>query len=307
MRLASLSVDLDEIDCYTSIHGLTDVGEPRAVYRHAVGRFEALFGELDVPATFFVIGRDVDDENAQRLRRLHEAGHELGNHSYDHLYDLTRRDRATVASELERGADAVERAVGTRPVGFRAPGYTINETVFSVLEEQGYLYDSSVFPCPPYYGAKSLAIGLYAARARLGRGRPSSSVVDDPRVLRAPADPYRRGRPYWSRGNGIIELPIGVTRGLRLPYIGTTVALASARGAELLTKQILGRPYVNLELHGIDLSDADADGLQALRPHQPDLRRSAEHKAANLRRVVRVLRDAGYQLVTMEYAARQFA
>lgn len=304
---AALSVDLDEIDCYASIHGLTGLEGERAIYRKALPRFAALFDELDVPATFFVIGRDVDGENAERLRRLHAAGHELGNHTYDHLYDLTRRDRGVIAEEVERGADAIEAATGRRPVGFRAPGYTISDTVFEVLEAQGYAYDSSVFPCPPYYGAKSLAIGLYAARARLGRGRPSSSVVDDPRVLRAPADPYRRGRPYWTRGHGMVELPIGVTRGLRLPFIGTTVALASVRGAELLTRQMLGRPLINLELHGIDLADADEDGLQALRPHQPDLRRSARHKAESLRRAVRVLRDAGYTLVTLADAARQLA
>lgn len=307
MRLAALSVDLDEIDCYASIHGLDSLGDVRAIYRRALPRFEELFDELEVPATFFVIGRDVDGENAERLRRLHAAGHELGNHTYDHLYDLTRQDRGRIEEEIDRGADAIEAAIGRRPVGFRAPGYTINDTVFEVLEQRGYLYDSSVFPCPPYYGAKAAAIGLYRARARLGRGRASSSVVDDPRVLGAPADPYRRGQPYWNRGHGLIELPIGVTRMFRLPYIGTTVALASPTGAELLTRQMLGRPLINLELHGIDLADADRDGLQELRPHQPDLRRDAEHKADNLRRAVRVLRDAGYELVTLAEAARRAA
>ena len=131
--------------------------------------------------------------------------------------------------------------------------------------------------------------------------------MDDPRVLSAPADPYRRGRPYWKAGSGIVELPIGVTRMFRLPYIGTTVALASSTGADLLTRQMLGRPLINLELHGIDLADADQDGLQELRPHQPDLRRDAEHKAENLRRAVRVLRDAGYEMVTLAEAARRAA
>lgn len=307
MKLAALSVDLDEIDCYASIHGLDSLGEVRAIYRRALPRFEALFDELDVPATFFVIGRDVDGENAERLRRLQAAGHELGNHTYDHLYDLTRRDRARIAEEIDRGAEAIEAAVGQGPLGFRAPGYTINDTVFEVLEERGYLYDSSVFPCPPYYGAKAAAIGLYGARARLGRGRASSSVVDDPRVLSAPADPYRRGRPYWKAGSGMVELPIGVTRMFRLPYIGTTVALASPTGADLLTRQMLGRPLINLELHGIDLADADEDGLQELRAHQPDLRRDAEHKAENVRRAVRVLRNAGYEMVTLAEAARRAA
>ena len=35
---------------------------------------------------------------------------------------------------------------GVRPVGFRAPGYAIDETVYTLLEERGYLYDSSLLP-----------------------------------------------------------------------------------------------------------------------------------------------------------------
>lgn len=308
-RLAALSVDLDEIGCYTAIHGLPAPSDDaaRAIYRRAVPRFERLFAELGVPATFFVIGADVDDENAAALRRLHRAGHELGNHSCSHFYDLTRRERATIAREVREGARRIEDATGASVVGFRAPGYTITDTVFEVLAEQGYRYDASVFPCPAYFGAKAAAIGAYAIRARLGRGRASRSVVDDPRVLTAPADPYRVGSPYWRRGAGLLELPIGVTRGARLPYIGTSVALSGAMGADLLTRQMIGRPLVSLELHGIDLADADEDGLTALRAHQPDLRKTAAEKEVALRAAISRLRREGYRFVTLADAASAFA
>ncbi|MCZ7683265.1 MAG: hypothetical protein M5U28_32490 [Sandaracinaceae bacterium] len=159
-------------------------------------------------------------------------------------------------------------------------------------------YDSSVFPCPAYFGAKAAAIGAIRAR-----GRRSHSIVDDPRVLSAPADPYRVGRPYWRRGHGIAELPIGVSRGPRLPYIGTNVVLSGARGARLFTRAIVGRPLVNLELHGIDLADAEEDGLAFLAPHQLDLRRSAREKEAALRAALGELRGAGYCFVTLREAA----
>ena len=309
-RLAALSVDLDEIGCYAAIHGLpTPAGDAaRAIYRRAVPRFERLFADLGVPATFFAIGADVDEDlGGPVLRRLAEAGHEVGNHSLSHLYDLTRRPPATLEVEVRGGADRIEAATGRRPVGFRAPGYTITDALFAVLAAEGVRYDSSVFPCPAYWGAKATAIGLYRARAALGRGRASQSIVDDPRVLSAPADPYRVGRPYWRRGAGLVELPIGVTRGPRLPYIGTSVALAGPRGADLLSRAMVGRPLVNLELHGIDLADADEDGLEALRPHQPDLRRSAAEKEPALRAAVGRLRAAGYRFVTLAEAAEALA
>jgi peptidoglycan/xylan/chitin deacetylase (PgdA/CDA1 family) len=307
VRLAAISVDLDEIPCYAEIHGLPKPSGPaaRAIYEKALPRLARLFDDEGVPATFFVIGRDLEgpegEENAERLAELAGRGHELGNHSLSHRYDLTRLDRDTVRREIEGGAQRIADATGVRPVGFRAPGYTIDDAVFEVLRELGVRYDSSVFPCPPYWSAKAAAMGAIRIA-----GRRSRSILDDPRVLLSPADPYRVGAPYWSRGAGPVELPIGVTRGPRLPYIGTSVVLAGAVGARVLTRAIVGRPLVNLELHGIDLADADEDGLGFLTRHQPDLRRTAAAKEAALRAAIGTLRRAGYAFVTLAEAAERF-
>lgn len=300
MRLAALSVDLDEIPCYAAIWGLrVPAASEHAIYDHALARLEALFASEKVPATFFAIGTDLGrEENRAALARLAAAGHEIASHSQSHLYDLVRRDDATIEREIARAEESIERAVGERPVGFRAPGYTITDEVLGHLSRRGYLYDSSVFPCPAYYGAKVAAISAISLA-----GRSSRSIVDHPRVLTAPANPYRIGAPYVRRGTGLLELPIGVTRGARLPYIGTSVT-AGPLVARALTAQMIGRPLVNLELHGIDLSDAAADGLDWLAPHQVDLRRSAAQKETALRAAIGALRRAGYAFVTLREAAR---
>jgi len=303
MKLAALSVDLDEIPCYHAIHGLPPPTPEvaRAVYARAVPRYEALLAALGVPCTFFVIGRDLDDPAAfAAAQRLAEAGHELGNHTQHHRYDLTRLPRAVMRAEVTEAAEVIGRAQGWAPVGFRAPGYTFNDTLLDVLGETGVRYDSSVFPCPAYWSAKTAAIGLIALR-----GRRSHSVVDRPTVLAAPADPYFPGRPYWRRAGAegaVVELPIGVTRGARLPYIGTSVMLAGPQRAPWLTAMMDGRPLVNLELHGIDLLDAD-DGLGGLRPYQPDVSIPVHAKLATLRGAVEGLQARGYTFVTLREAA----
>ena len=307
MRLCAVSVDLDEVPCYAAIHGLpAPSGEcAHAIYRKALPRFEALFERLGLPATFFAIGRDLDDAGARAaIARLHGRGHEVGNHTHNHRYDFTRLSRADARHEIEQGARAIEAAGAARPVGFRAPGYTVTDEVFELLAELGYEYDSSVFPCPAYYAAKASAL----AAIRLRR-RHSHSVLDTPRMLMAPADPYRVGRPYTTRGDGVLELPVGVTResSARLPFIGTSLILAGERGAAWLARQIAGRPLVNLELHGIDLADAEADGLEFLRPHQPDLRKPLAQKQNALERAIWSLRGAGYEMVTLHEAAHRFA
>lgn len=75
--------------------------------------------ELDVPATFFVVGSALHD-NPGFGRRLVEAGHELGNHTYSHQRMLMV-SAEFVAQEVER-TDAEIRAAGhTGPIHFRPP------------------------------------------------------------------------------------------------------------------------------------------------------------------------------------------
>ena len=306
-RLLAVSIDLDEIPCYTAIHALPapKPSQAHAVYERAVPRFERLLHELGVPATFFAIGQDLDNPAAAKaLRRLHDAGHEIGNHSLSHHYDLTRRARAEMEREVHQGAARIAAATGRRPVGVRAPGYTMSDTLIEVLAEAGVAYDSSVFPCPAYYGAKLAALGLIRMK-----GRTSQSLASGPAVLAAPADPYHCGKPYTRRGAGLLELPIAVTRDLtgRLPYIGTGLTVAGPRITRTLTRCIEGRPLVNLELHGIDLLDARADGLSELAKHQRDLSVPLASKRAALLEAIEGLTRVGYEPVTLAQAAEHFS
>ena len=303
-RIAAVSIDLDEVACYAEVHGLpapTD-REAHVVYDRCLPRLQAVLADLDIRATFFAIGRDLEREtNRDAVRRLKLAGHEVANHSYEHRYDLTKRPLERILDDIERGATIIEECCGERPVGFRAPGYTVSDSVFEALARAKVLYDSSVFPCPSYYLAKMAALGWMSAR-----GRRSQSILDSPAVLLAPKLPYRIGRPYWRGGRGIVELPIGVTRWM-LPYIGTSLVACGANGARRLTAQIVGRPFVNLELHGIDVADPFDDHLEGLARHQPDLRRRSAEKLEALVAALDALRQGGYRFITLHEAAMRFA
>ncbi len=301
VRLASLSVDLDEIPNYFEIHGLDapPASARSKVYELGLERLERLAEAARLPLTLFAIGADLaaSPTAARALRDAGDAGHEIANHSLDHRYDLVRLGRAEIRRQIEDGAQVITETTGHAPVGFRAPGYTITDEVFEVLAELGVRYDASVFPCPAYWAAKTAAIGAIAAR-----GRRSRSIVDTPAVLLAPTRPYRVGRPYWRRGDGLLEIPVQVTRGPRLPFIGTSLTLAGPSRARWLARMCVGEPLVNLELHGIDVLDAK-DGLEALEPHQPDVRVPHERKIDSILAACDVLRGAGYTFVTMREAA----
>ncbi|HMJ56791.1 MAG TPA: polysaccharide deacetylase family protein [Polyangiaceae bacterium] len=303
-KLCAISVDLDEIPFYHQIHGLPPPGDASsdAVFDIALERLSEFARSQALPLTLFVIGSTLErKENGQKLRALAEAGHELGNHTFGHRYDLTRLDAATMRNEIEFAQDAIEKDTGRRPVGFRAPGYTVTDELLGLVEHAGFLYDSSVFPCPVYWAAKGAAISAIRLQ-----GRRSHSVLDTPRVLTAPTRPYRIGHPYWKRGGGLLELPIQVTRGARLPFFGTSVTVAGPLMARQLARTVAGEPLVNLELHGIDVLDVE-DGLGHLVKFQHDVRIPHQRKLAALTAVVETLREAGHKFVRLDEAARTFA
>jgi hypothetical protein len=299
-----VSVDLDEIGHYHAIHGLAAPGArvARLVYEVALGRIGEVAERRGLPVTLFAIGRDLAGGGAAAIRGMSERGHSVENHSLSHRYDLTRLGRDEMVAEVRGGADAIERVTGRRPVGFRAPGYTVGDALFDVLEDCGVAFDSSVFPCPSYWAAKALVLASMRAR-----GKSSASVLDTPRVMFAPSRPYRPGASWHERGSrAFLELPIQVTPWARLPFIGTSIMLAGIRGARLLARMLAHEPFVNLELHGIDFLDA-TDGLTDLTPHQPELRRPLTTRLAALEAALDELHQAGFQFIPLHQAATQTA
>ena len=124
MRLCAVSVDLDEIPNYFAIHGLPAPSGrgATAVYDVALDRLDAFSRAHGVPLTLFAVGADLARaESAAGLSAMAERGHEVANHSLDHLYDLTRRKRAEFEGQIDEGNAAIERAARDKPTGYRAP------------------------------------------------------------------------------------------------------------------------------------------------------------------------------------------
>lgn len=100
-----------------------------------------------VRATFFALGK-VCQQFPQLLARVEEEGHAVASHGYGHemVYDLTpERFRA----DLLRSIEVIEGQIGRRPIGYRAPAFSITPSsrwAGPILAELGFRYSSSVFP-----------------------------------------------------------------------------------------------------------------------------------------------------------------
>jgi polysaccharide deacetylase family protein (PEP-CTERM system associated) len=98
-------------------------------------------------ATFFVVG-EIANSNAELIRRIARAGHEVASHSWDHrrVHRLTPK---TFREDVLKSKHVLEDITGQAVVGYRAPTFSITrETAWAidVLAELDMLYDSSIYP-----------------------------------------------------------------------------------------------------------------------------------------------------------------
>ena len=145
-------------------------------------------------ATFFLLG-DVVRAHPALLRRIVDEGHEIASHGMDHR-PLWRLDADSFARQLEEFRRVVEGVLGHFPVvGYRAPSFSLDRSTawaLDVLRDQGYAYDSSIFPAwTKLYGVPDAPVGIYRpARDDLARHDPQGPLVEFP-VAIAAAGPLR--------------------------------------------------------------------------------------------------------------------
>ncbi|MBQ6830187.1 MAG: polysaccharide deacetylase family protein [Clostridia bacterium] len=91
--------------------------------------------ERGVRATFFVVGENIKG-NEDILKRIHNEGHVIGNHTLNHK-NLAKESEAGVREQLVGCSDLVEQVTGQRPVVARMPGGSLNDDTRVVLAELG--------------------------------------------------------------------------------------------------------------------------------------------------------------------------
>ena len=93
--------------------------------------------------TFFVLGW-VAERFPQIVKRIHDAGHEVASHGTNHecLYDISPE---RFREDIRASKGLLEDLTGTAILGYRAPNFSITDWGIDILQEEGFLYDSSVF------------------------------------------------------------------------------------------------------------------------------------------------------------------
>lgn len=148
-----LSFDFDAISIWV---GPMRARSPSAISRGEFGkvgtqRLLEVLQRHHVLATWFIPGHTIDTF-PDLVKRIADAGHEIGHHGYCH------ENPASVPVEeerriLERGITCIQRITGKAPLGYRSPAWDLSPASVSLLLEYGFLYDSSLMAddFTPYY------------------------------------------------------------------------------------------------------------------------------------------------------------
>jgi peptidoglycan-N-acetylglucosamine deacetylase len=143
-----LTFDLDAETMWTArdpSYAARPILMSQGAYGWKVGtdRILQLLSRYGIQSTFFVPGLIVEQRPAL-LERILSAGHEIAHHSYSHRWILSLTPEQE-REEFERGIEAIEKATGRKPRGWRSPAAEVSPATMPMLLEYGFDYSSNFF------------------------------------------------------------------------------------------------------------------------------------------------------------------
>ena len=94
-----------------------------------------ILAQYNVKATFFVVGEWVD-KYPESVKALHDAGHEVMNHSNDHAH-MTQLSKEEIVADVEACNDKIEAVTGVRPTLIRPPYGEYDDNVITAIRSMG--------------------------------------------------------------------------------------------------------------------------------------------------------------------------
>ena len=158
-------------------------------------------------ATFFVLAW-IAERLPNLVREIHSRGHEVASHGY--LHNLcNQQSHEELKKDLIDSKKLLEDIIGEPVFGYRAPSFAINNDILKIIEDCGYLYDSSYnsFAMHSRYGhidisqngRKGIAIQI---------SKTSNSQSSNNNQLSAMSYPHHQSSIFNLQSSIFFELPI---------------------------------------------------------------------------------------------------
>jgi peptidoglycan/xylan/chitin deacetylase (PgdA/CDA1 family) len=264
-------------------------------------RIAELAAEYSFPLSIFIVGKDLDNpDHSSRVKSWADQGHEIGNHSWSHHFNLGSLSQQLIRDEVTRSHDRIFSVVGVEPKGFIAPAWSTSKRLISTLIEMNYIYDTSSFP--------SFYLYPMAAKIALNHAKNWKKGL---RILRrddwyvpitSSTRPHlidNKGRRTTSALHSICILPLP-TLGRTQPCIWHTIGyLLGWKFTHYQTKKLLNKHSGFYYL----IHPADFLGLDDLDPryihHLARLNQPLKSKINLLREAFAIMKNSDRPVITM--------
>ena len=148
-----LSFDVDNASANLATGDLISESISRGEYGAVDGlpRILRLLDRHKVPASFFIPAVS-HLLHPQMIPSILAAGrHEIGVHGWIHEHLPSVNDAAAEQDMLNRAIETLTKAIGKKPVGYRAPSWQFSQYTMKQVKEAGFLYDSSLMASDDAY------------------------------------------------------------------------------------------------------------------------------------------------------------
>lgn len=302
--LACISLDLDNQWSYMKIHGDDGWDKYPSYFNIFVPHILDLLDELGLKITFFIVGKDTEDEdNCKYLKMITDHGHEIGNHSYHHESWLQSYNYEEIEREIRKAETAIEKVTGQRIIGFRGPGFSWSKDLLNVLYKRGYQFDASTLPT--YLGP--LARMYYFNKSHLTKEERKSRKE----LFGKFTEGLRSVKPYkWDLGEGksLVEIPVTTMPILKIPFHLSYLLFIGNISEKLMSVYLLiairlckmTNTPISFLLHPLDLIGGDQINQLAF---FPGMNVNSQNKRNIFKKVVTII-SGEYEIVNMSKYCR---
>jgi polysaccharide deacetylase family protein (PEP-CTERM system associated) len=237
--LNALTIDVEDyfqVHAFSRIVSLTDWDRLECRIERNTERLLDLLDSADAGrsaaccrATFFVLGW-IAERYPCLIRRIRGRGHEVACHGYAHqiIYTQTHEE---FRADVRKAKSVLEDVIGEPVIGYRAPSYSITDRTLwaiDILIEEGFKYDSSIFPIRhDFYGFPDAPRFPFRI-SRNGTGKVEFSELDGKaspeqgRIASVRSPSLLHPSPPPEHSGSLVEFPISTVRvfGQNFPVSG---------------------------------------------------------------------------------------
>ena len=283
-----------------------------AAFSRGVDRILNLGSKLNIPITFFLVGKDLENKkNYEIIRRISDNENvEIANHSYNHLFNFGSRSEQVIYDEIYQSHELIFKCTQKEAKGFISPTWSVSKNVIKNLIKLDYSYDTSFFKSIYLYPVVLKIVLSHIAKKKF---KKAFQIMNRRHYL----IPFKYDyEPFFinsemkmvpnTEKESILEMPMPLISNLNPPIWHTAGYVFGWEFVKKKLKKILekNKPFFYL-IHPADFLDQkDLDKNYTLALERMD--KSYESKIENLENMFQFIISHGYKGVKLIDIAKSY-